>query len=156
MSAIVSLLRVMTLRDAEAITLEAGKVPTLRRRGQVEALAMPALEPSWLEDFATPLLAGKPPADGPQMVAFVDEDGATYPVTIERMPAGYRLVVRRGAKRGAGPTAVATKPAGHGAPTSGIAGRGGHDGDGNERTAAARSPCSGLRSKSDPGDGVGR
>ncbi len=29
---IVSLLRVMTLRDAEAITLEAGKVPSLRRR----------------------------------------------------------------------------------------------------------------------------
>ena len=100
MSAIVSLLRVMTLRDAEAITLEAGKVPTLRRRGLVEALAMPALESQLLEDFATPLLAGKPPAEGPQMVAFVDEDGASYPVTIERIAAGFRMVVRRGAKPG--------------------------------------------------------
>ena len=32
MSAIQSLLRVMTLRDAEAIILEADKVPSLRRR----------------------------------------------------------------------------------------------------------------------------
>jgi phosphoserine aminotransferase len=48
MSAIQSLLRVMTLRDAEAIVLEAGKVPSLRRRGQVEALAMPALEAALL------------------------------------------------------------------------------------------------------------
>ena len=43
---------------------------------------MPALESQLLEDFATPL-AGKPPAEGPQMVAFVDEDGASYPVTID-------------------------------------------------------------------------
>ena len=103
MSAIVSLLRVMTLRDAEAITLEAGKVPTLPRRGQVEALAMPALEAQLLDDFATPLLAGKPAAEGPQMVAFVDDDGATYPVTLERVAAGFRMVVRRGAKPTARP-----------------------------------------------------
>ena len=43
MSAIQSLMRVMTLRDAEAIILEADKVPSLRRRGQIEKLAMPAL-----------------------------------------------------------------------------------------------------------------
>ena len=84
MSAIVSLLRVMTVRDAEAITLEAGRVPTLRRRGNVEALAMPALEAAWLDDFARPLLADRSLDEGPLMVAFTDEDGATYPVTIER------------------------------------------------------------------------
>src|SRR5258706_165947 len=59
MSAIVSLLRVMTLRDAEAMTLEAGKIPNLRRRGQVEALAMPPLDPKLLDDFVAPLIAGK-------------------------------------------------------------------------------------------------
>ena len=64
MSAIVSLLRVMTLRDAEAITLEIGKVPSLRRRGQVENLAMPALEAHMLEDFVKPLVEGKSLEEG--------------------------------------------------------------------------------------------
>ena len=50
MSAIVSLLRVMTLRDAEAIVLEANAVPSLRRRGQLEPMAMPALEAKLLEE----------------------------------------------------------------------------------------------------------
>jgi twitching motility protein PilT len=109
MSAIVSLLRVMTLRDAEAITLEAGKVPSLRRRGQVEALAMPALDDKLLEDFTTPLVAGKSLDEGPLMVAFVDEDRATYPVTIERTAKGLRVVVRR-AKPATAP-APAPKPA---------------------------------------------
>jgi twitching motility protein PilT len=98
MSAIVSLLRVMTVRDAEAITLEAGRVPTLRRRGNVEALAMPALEAAWLDDFARPLLADRSLDEGPLMVAFTDEDGATYPVTIERGANGLRIVARRGGR----------------------------------------------------------
>jgi hypothetical protein len=59
MSAIVSLLRVMSLRDAEALTLEANKVPNLRRRGNVEAMSMAAIEPKLLEDFIAPLVAGK-------------------------------------------------------------------------------------------------
>jgi twitching motility protein PilT len=94
MSAIVSLLRVMTLRDAEAIVLEPGKVPTLRRRGLVETLAMPALEPAMLAAFAEPLLAGQSLDGGPVMVSFVDAD-TSYPVTIEQTPSGLRLVVRR-------------------------------------------------------------
>jgi len=101
MSAIVSLLRVMTVRDAEAITLEAGRVPTLRRRGNVEALAMPALEAAWLDDFAKPLLGERSLDEGPLMVAFTDEDGATYPVTIERGASGLRIVARRGGKTAA-------------------------------------------------------
>ena len=68
MSAIVSLLRVMTLRDADAIVLEPGRIPQLRRRGNVEALAMPALEPQLLADFARPLLADQSLASGPVMV----------------------------------------------------------------------------------------
>jgi twitching motility protein PilT len=94
MSAIVSLLRVMTLRDAEAIVLEPGKVPTLRRRGNVEALAMPPLEPELLAAFAEPLLAGKSLDDGPLMVTFTDA-GTMYPVTVEQTSAGLRIVVRR-------------------------------------------------------------
>ncbi|MEO8841346.1 MAG: PilT/PilU family type 4a pilus ATPase [Kofleriaceae bacterium] len=103
MSAIVSLIRVMTLRDAEAITLEAGRVPSLRRRGNVEALAMPALEVALLDDFAKPLLAGRSLDEGPLMVAFTDEDGSTYPVTIERGANGLRIVARRGGKKAAAP-----------------------------------------------------
>ena len=105
MSAIVSLLRVMTLRDAEAITLEAGKVPALRRRGQVEALAMPALEGKLLDDFAAPLIDGKQ-LDGPMMVTFVDGDGTTYPVTVERVASGLKLIVKKPA-----PPKPAPKPA---------------------------------------------
>jgi len=98
MSAIVSLLRVMTLRDAEAITLEAGRIPSLRRRGNVEALAMPALETAWLDEFAKPLVGERSLDEGPLMVAFTDEDGSMYPVTIERGAQGLRIVARRAGK----------------------------------------------------------
>ncbi len=107
MSAIVSLLRVMTLRDAEAITLEAGCVPSLRRRGKVEALAMPALDGGLLEDFARPLVGARSLDEGPLMVAFGDEDGAMYPVTIERGAQGLRIVARRAGKPAARPAPAA-------------------------------------------------
>lgn len=96
MSAIQSLLRVMTLRDAEAIVLEAGKVPTLRRRGQVEAMAMPPIEAKLLADFAEPLIAGR--TEWPSSMPFADADGAAYSVTIERVTAGLRIVARPGKK----------------------------------------------------------
>jgi len=95
MSAIQSLLRVMTLRDAEAIVLEAGKVPSLRRRGQVEALAMPPLEAQLLADFAAPLVEGRTVDEWPAIVPFAVDD-ASYQVTIEKVPAGLRVVVRKG------------------------------------------------------------
>jgi len=96
MSAIKSLLRVMTLRDAEAIILEADKIPSLRRRGQIEKLAMPALEAQLLADFAAPLIAGRPLDDTPASVPFHDPDGGHYQVTIEKVAAGLRMVVRPG------------------------------------------------------------
>lgn len=99
MSAIVSLLRVMMLRDADAITLEAGRIPSLRRRGNVEALAMPALEPAQIDEFAQPLLGARSLDEGPLMVAFTDEDGAIYPVTIERGATGLKVTARRGGKK---------------------------------------------------------
>jgi twitching motility protein PilT len=111
MSAIVSLLRVMTLRDADSITLEGGKVPSLRRRGQVEPMAMPALEGALVDAFAAPLVEGKA-LDGPVMVTFTDPDGAMYPVTVEKLPTGMKLVVRKPAppKKPAAPAAPATPP----------------------------------------------
>ena len=106
MSAIQSLLRVMTLRDAEAIILEAGKVPSLRRRGQVEAMAMPPIEAKLLADFAEPLTAGR--TEWPSSIPFTDTDGATYAVTIERASAGLRIVARKGK---AAPPPAAPPPA---------------------------------------------
>ena len=108
MSAILSLLRVMTLRDAEAIVLEGGKVPSLRRRGQVEQLAMPALDPQLLAEFAAPLLAGKP-AEGAVSVAFEEPGGGHYQIAIDRAPAGLRIVVRP-AKPATAPAAPAAAP----------------------------------------------
>jgi len=93
MSAIPGLLRVMTLRDAEAIILETGKVPTLRRRGQLESLAMPALEPRLLEDFAAPLVAGR--EELPTTVTFTDDAGS-YQCTIDKTSAGLRIVAKKG------------------------------------------------------------
>ncbi|MDQ3367308.1 MAG: hypothetical protein M3680_17940, partial [Myxococcota bacterium] len=109
MSAIPALLRVMTLRDAEAIVLEAGKVPTLRRRGQAEALAMPPLEAPLLEEFAAPLLAGRALDEGPASVPFHDE-GGSYQCTIEQVAAGLRMVVRRARPAAVG--APAARPGG--------------------------------------------
>ena len=106
MSAIQSLMRVMTLRDAEAIILEADKVPSLRRRGQVEKLAMPALEAQLLADFAAPLLVGRTLEDTPASMPFHDPDGGHYQVTIEKVAAGLRMVVRPGK-----PPAPAVAPA---------------------------------------------
>ena len=97
MSAVLSLLRVMSLRDADAIVLEAGKIPSLRRRGQVEALAMPALDAEMLAEFGRGLLAGRT-LEGPLVVPFVDPDGAAYAITVEQVAAGLRLVARKSAK----------------------------------------------------------
>ncbi len=113
MSAIQSLFRVMTLRDAEAIVLEAGKVPSLRRRGQVEALAMPPLEAQLLSDFAAPLIEGRTVDEWPAVLP-VTVDDTSYQVTIEKVPAGLRIVVRKGkpltTKPAAAPAAPASPP----------------------------------------------
>jgi twitching motility protein PilT len=113
MSAIDSLLRVMTLRDAEAIVLETGKVPALRRRGNVEAMSMPPLDARMLEEFVAPLLAGRGLDEGPVMVSFTGDDGALYPVTVEKAASGLRIVVRKAAPAKKAPPA---KPAAATAP----------------------------------------
>jgi twitching motility protein PilT len=112
MSAIPSLLRVMTLRDAEAIILEAGKVPSLRRRGQIEKLAMPALDADMLAEFAAPLLAGRSLDDSPASLTFQHPDGPRYQVTVEKIAAGLRIIVRPGKPPSSAATAApAASPA---------------------------------------------
>jgi twitching motility protein PilT len=111
MSAIQSLLRVMTLRDAEAIILETDKVPSLRRRGQVEKLAMPALDAQLLADFAAPLVAGRSLDEAPVSLPFHDPDGGHYQVTIEKVAAGLRMVVRPGRAPAAAAAPAAATPA---------------------------------------------
>ena len=115
MSAIPSLLRVMVLRDAEQMVLESGKVPTVRRRGQLEALAMPAIDHAMLDEFAQPLVEGKALDEGPLMVAYTDRENNAYSITIERTAGGLRAVARRaGKKPSTSPstsTSTSTRPA---------------------------------------------
>jgi hypothetical protein len=106
MSAIPGLLRVMSLRDAEAIILETGKVPTLRRRGQLEALAMPALEPTLLEEFVAPLVAGRD--EWPTTVTFTDDAGS-YQCTIDKTAAGMRIIAKKGKPPACGSTAASRR-----------------------------------------------
>ena len=86
----------MSLRDAEAIILETDKVPTLRRRGQLETLAMPPLDGEMLAAFVAPLAAPPQPGDTPQTVTYAGDDGASYQCTIERTASGLRVVARKG------------------------------------------------------------
>src|SRR5690606_18254400 len=97
-----SLLRVMALRDAEAIVLETGKVPALRRAGNVEQLAMAALEAPLLTEFAAPLVGDRSLDAGSVQVPF-EADGQRYAVTIEKSAAGLRIVARKGKPVAAAP-----------------------------------------------------
>jgi twitching motility protein PilT len=106
MSAIPGLLRVMALRDAEAIILETGKVPTLRRRGQLESLAMPAIEAKLVEDFVAPLIAGQAL---PATVTFTDDSGP-YQCTIDKTASGMRIIAKKGKPAAAPATPVDDKP----------------------------------------------
>ena len=104
-----SLIRVMVLRDAEQLVLEAGKVPSLRRKGAAETLAMPAIEAKLLEEFAQPLIAGRAD-DWPHAVTFVDGDGQAFAVTVDKASAGLRLVVRKAKVSAATPTPAPATP----------------------------------------------
>jgi len=98
----------MVLRDAEAIVLEAGKVPSLRRRGQVEALAMPAIEAKLLAEFAAPLVDGRD--EWPANVTFQDSDGTVYACTIEKAAGGLRILARKGKPVAAAKPAAPAEP----------------------------------------------
>lgn len=152
----------MALRDADSLHLESGQVPQLRRRGKVEPMAMPALEPELIAGFVAQVTteADRGSLDGSSVaVTYVDGEGAAYTVTIhqtQQVPAAYQLVARRTAlaKSGKGPVAggQASSTAGGGgsAPVaadpvaatarSAAAGAGGGGGGGDD--GAMRAPAS--------------
>lgn len=101
MAAIDSLLRVMVLRDAEAMTLTTGQVPSLRRGGNVEPMAMPALDAAMVAGFV-----GEVAPDGGKAGEYVYAvaGGEVVSVLIESVGAErYRLIVRRTGRGAAAP-----------------------------------------------------
>src|SRR5262245_25300377 len=102
MPAIDSLLRVMTLRDADAMIVAAGHVPSLRRAGSNERLALPPMTAAMVETFVSDV-ASEPArrdldARGTAELVYRAGDGTCFGVMIERLGGGgYRLVVRRAA-----------------------------------------------------------
>jgi twitching motility protein PilT len=114
MPAIDSLLKVMMLRDAEAMTVAAGVVPSLRRAGNAEPLALPPMTSAMVEGFAGDVmtdaareaLAGRGSAE----VTYRSADGHAFHVLIEQVVAGHRLVIRRASAATPPPPAPAPQP----------------------------------------------
>lgn len=166
-SVIPSLLRIMALRDADSLHLESGQVPQLRRRGKVEPMAMPALEPELISGFVAQVTteADRGSLDGSSVaVTYVDGEGAAYTVTIhqtQQVPAAYQLVARRtalarsGKGQGAGGQASSAAGGGGSAPVAADpvaatarsaaagAGGGGAGGGGGGDDGAMRAPAAG-------------
>jgi twitching motility protein PilT len=97
--AIDSLLKVMMLRDAEAMTVAAGVVPSLRRGGNTEPLALPPMTAAMVEGFAKDVMTDAArealAARGSADVTYRSADGHAFGVMIEQLGAGHRLVIRR-------------------------------------------------------------
>ncbi len=118
-AAIDSLLRVMILRDAEAMVVTTGQAPSLRRAGNAEPMAMPALDAAMVASFVADVV----PADGRAELdarrsgeyAYASAAGDAVTVTVEVTAAGHRLVIRRAtakaAPRSAAAPAVSSLPA---------------------------------------------
>ncbi|HTJ42677.1 MAG TPA: PilT/PilU family type 4a pilus ATPase [Kofleriaceae bacterium] len=107
MPAIDSLLKVMILRDAEAMTVAAGVAPTLRRAGNPEPLALPPMNAAMVETFISEI-ATEPARHalatrGSAEVAYRTADGASFSIVIE--PS--KLLIRRSTTA---PAAPAPKP----------------------------------------------
>ncbi len=115
MPAIDSLLKVMTLRDADAMVVAAGQVPSLRRGGNAEPLALPPMTASMVEAFVGEIATETARADlaarGSAEVAYRAADGSAFGVMIETVGSGHRLMIRKGA-----PAVAATAPAPMAAP----------------------------------------
>jgi twitching motility protein PilT len=98
MAAIDSLLRVMSLRGAEAMIISTGQVPTLRRGGHAEPMAMPPLDPVMVMAFVdelvpAPTRAALDDKGSADVQHAVGNDG--YAIAIERTTTGFRLLVRQ-------------------------------------------------------------
>lgn len=115
MAAIDSLLRVMALRDAEAMVISTGQVPALRRAGQAEPMAMPALDPVMVMAFVDELVPASRRAELDERAVELTHrpaGGDPVAISVERTGSGYRLLVRRGARSlTPGANALPSRPA---------------------------------------------
>jgi twitching motility protein PilT len=115
-AAIDSLLRVMVLRDAEAMVVTTGQAPSLRRAGNAEPMAMPALDAAMVAGFVADVVPaearGELESRRTGEYAYVSSAGDAVTVAVELTAAGHRLVIRRAAPGKAG------KPASVGAPAA--------------------------------------
>ena len=114
MAAIDSLLRVMFLRDAEAMVVTTGQAPSLRRGGNAEPMAMPALDAAMVASFVADVV---PPDSRAELetrrsgeYAYQSAAGDAVSVNIELTAAGHRLVVRRAAGKAARPPSASPPP----------------------------------------------
>ncbi|MEZ4403155.1 MAG: PilT/PilU family type 4a pilus ATPase [Kofleriaceae bacterium] len=110
MAAIDSLLRVMSLRGAEAMIISTGQVPTLRRAGQPEPMAMPPIDPLMVLGFVDELVAEERRAEldargSGEVTHAVGADA--YAISIERTSVGFRLLVRQAKPSAPKPTPTA-------------------------------------------------
>lgn len=110
MSAIPSLLRVMTLRGADAMIIESGKTPLLRRRGNLEPLTTGAIDEATLLGFLQSLTPNEPVDRPTQKITrrFTAEGGLVYEIALEPTAVGLRFMAKAVA---ATPVAVAPAPA---------------------------------------------
>jgi twitching motility protein PilT len=101
-AAIDALLRIMILRDAEAMVLIAGQPPKMRRRGQLEPLLMPALDAGMLATFVDEVVPADRRAHASVSVVHA-HDGLAFPITVETTAAGPKLSIRAPGKTAPAP-----------------------------------------------------
>ena len=110
MAAIDSLLRVMILRDAEAMVVTTGQAPSLRRGGNPEPMAMPALDGAMVASFVAEVVPAEARAELEARrsgeYGYVSAGGDAVTVAVEVTAAGHRLVVRRSSGKTSGKGAV--------------------------------------------------
>ncbi len=96
MSAIPSLLRVMTLRGADAMIIETGKSPLLRRRGNLEPLTTGAIDEAMLLEFLQSLAPNETLERPSQKITrrFAADGGQHYEIALEPTANGLRLMAK--------------------------------------------------------------
>ena len=99
MAAIDSLLRVMVLRDAEAIILITGKPPSLRRRGAIEVMSMPPIDAAMMAAFVEDVVTTdeqRATLDSKNAVevSYQPSDGGACTISVERTSMGHKVVAR--------------------------------------------------------------
>lgn len=147
MAAFDSMLRVMSHRGAEAMTVASGQIPQLRRAGNAEPMAMPALEPAMVATFVDEIVPAEARAELEARRAgeyvYRATSGDVMIILVELTTAGHRMMVRRQPPTAAAPTAPAPAPRPVSAPAKAAA------------ASLAATPFAAPSSLPDPGPGLG-